>query len=62
MGNMGITFETAICVSYIPSVNRSPIHLAQVNVTMSGRANDILPVASIKMAVKLIVIRITPPN
>lgn len=46
----------------MPSVKRSPIHLAQVNVTINGKANDILPVVSINMAVKLNVIRITPPS
>lgn len=46
----------------MPSVKRSPVHFAHTNVTISGNANEILPVASIKMAVKLSVIRITPPN
>lgn len=46
----------------MPSVNRSPVHFAQMNVTISGKENDTLPVVSINMAVKLRVIRITPPN
>lgn len=46
----------------ITSLKKSPTHLAVMRVTITGKANLILPVASIIMTVKLIVILTIPPR
>lgn len=44
------------------SLNISPTHLEHISTNMIGRPKATLPVASIKITVKLIVIRTTPPK
>lgn len=44
------------------SLNKSPIHLAAITVTIIGKPKVMLPIASIKMTVKLMVILVTPPS
>lgn len=46
----------------LTSLKKSPVHFAAIRVTIRGNANDISPVVSIIITVKLIVIRTTPPN
>ena len=46
----------------LTSLKKSPIHLAIIRVNISGRPKVMLPVASMRITVKLIVIRTTPPS
>jgi hypothetical protein len=46
----------------LTSLKKSPIHLAIISVNISGRPKVMLPVASMRITVKLIVIRTTPPS
>lgn len=46
----------------LTSLKKSPTHLAIIRTIITGKPKDIPCVASIKIAVKLIVIRTTPPN
>lgn len=48
--------------SILASLKKSPTHLAIIRTIMTGKPKDIPCVASIKIAVKLIVILTTPPN
>ena len=57
----GISF-TSICISYNPSLNRSPTHFATISVTSSGKPYSTSSVDSINITVKLTVILTTPPR
>uniref|UniRef100_A0A1Y1MQ63 Uncharacterized protein n=1 Tax=Photinus pyralis TaxID=7054 RepID=A0A1Y1MQ63_PHOPY len=46
----------------MPSLKKSPVHLAAISVKISGKANEIFPVVSMIITVRLIVILTTPPN
>lgn len=51
-----------MCETTLASLKKSPIHLAIMRTIMTGRPKDIPCVASIRIAVRLIVILTTPPS
>lgn len=57
--------NTVLCITSIArltSLKKSPTHLATMSTIMRGRPNVMLPTHSMRMTVRLRVMRTTPPN
>ena len=57
----GIIVEGVEQINILTSLKKSPTHFAIITTIIIGMPNLMLPVASIKITVRLIVIRTTPP-
>ena len=51
-----------MCISKMPSLNKSPTNLAAIIENIIGRPSEISPVASVIITVKLKVMRKIPPS